>query len=96
MDDVRLRQHELGFWELAVKPSPEELSDYYARTYYQNESGSFRKSYSDLERQVINLRIELRAAQIQALTGSSVAPPGSMLDVGCGEGFVINFFRSLG
>ncbi len=97
MDDARLRQHELGFWELAVKPSPEELSDYYARTYYQNESGSFRKSYSDLEMEVISLRIELRAAQVQALSSRGAPPPpGSMLDVGCGEGFVIKHFHSLG
>lgn len=94
MNDPRLRQHELGFWEVANKPSPEVLADYYAQSYYQNETGNFRKSYSAVELEVIGLRITQRAAQISALTG--VKEPGRMLDVGCGEGFAISYFRSLG
>lgn len=94
MDDPRLRQHELGFWEVADKPSPEVLADYYAQTYYQNEASNYRKSYSTLELEVIGLRIAQRAAQVRALTG--VKQEGSMLDVGCGEGFVISYFRSQG
>lgn len=94
MDDPRLRQHALGFWEVVDKPSPEVLADYYSQTYYQNEVSNYRKSYSTLELEVIGLRIAQRAAQIYALTG--VKQPGSMLDVGCGEGFVISYFRSQG
>lgn len=94
MQDARLRRHALGFWELANKPSPQELAAYYANTYYQNQSSSYRKSYSALETGVIDLRIALRAAQVTTLTGHT--NPGSMLDVGCGEGFVIRHFRSLG
>lgn len=93
-DDRRLRRNPLGFWELAQKPQPQELAAYYASTYYQNQSANYRKSYSALETEVINLRIALRAAQVAALTGRT--SPGSMLDVGCGEGFVIRHFRSLG
>jgi 2-polyprenyl-3-methyl-5-hydroxy-6-metoxy-1,4-benzoquinol methylase len=94
MQGTRIRRHGLGFWELANKPSAQELATYYEETYYQNETANYRKSYSALETEVIELRIALRAAQIGTLRGSS--SPGSMLDVGCGEGFVIRYFRSLG
>ncbi len=94
MQDARLRRHALGFWELAHKPSPQELAAYYEKTYFQSETANYRKSYSPLETEVINLRVALRAAQVTALTGHN--SPGSMLDVGCGEGFVIRHFLSLG
>lgn len=51
--DARLRRHELGFWELVNKPTKEELADYYAKNYYQNESANYRKTYSELETEVI-------------------------------------------
>lgn len=94
MQDARLRRHELGFWELANKPNPQELAAYYEKNYFQNETANYRKNYSAQETEVINLRIALRAAQVAALTGRT--SPGSMLDVGCGEGFVIRHFHSLG
>lgn len=94
MQDARLKRHALGFWQLSRKPTPEELTAYYANTYYQNQASNYRKKYSDLEAQVIELRISLRTAQVGALTGRT--EPGRLLDVGCGEGFVIRHFRSLG
>ena len=94
MADPRLRQHELGFMQLADKPSPQELADYYEKTYFQNETSNYRKAYSALEKEVITLRVSQRAAQVMALTNRTI--PGSILDVGCGEGFVIKHFHSLG
>lgn len=94
MKDSRLKRHELGFLELSEKPSPQSLAAYYEKTYYQNESSSYRKSYSTLETEVIGLRIAQRASQARALLGSDFC--GRMLDVGCGEGFVLSHFRSLG
>ena len=94
MNDPRLRQHSLGFRELAEKPSPEALADYYARNYYQNESGNYRKDYTQLELEVIALRVAQRGARICALMGRDA--PGTLLDVGCGEGFVISHFSKRG
>ena len=94
MQDPRLRRHNLGFWELAQKPRTTELAAYYEKNYFQNEMASYSKSYSELETQVINLRISLRAAQVAEITGRDT--PGSMLDVGCGEGFVLRHFSLLG
>ncbi|WP_239077730.1 bifunctional 2-polyprenyl-6-hydroxyphenol methylase/3-demethylubiquinol 3-O-methyltransferase UbiG [Pseudomonas sp. 008] len=95
MNDPRLRRHELGFLEVVDRPTPEALHEYYAQTYFQKEaSDSYRKSYSVEELEVIELRIAQRAGQAQMLLGDD--QPGSLLDVGCGEGFVLKFFEQIG
>lgn len=94
MNDQRLQGHKLGYLELAEKPSAQVLSAYYEKTYFQNESANYRKRYSTLEIEIIRLRITQRAAMVHSLTGPKA--PGRMLDVGCGEGFVISHYSSLG
>lgn len=93
-NDPRLKMHELGFLELREKPSLKELGDYYEEKYYQNESAGYRKSYSELEANVINLRVMQRAAMARSFMGST--SNGRILDVGCGEGFALSHFHALG
>jgi len=92
--DPRLRRHPLGFLEAVDRPTPEELGAYYAETYYQAGQGSFRRSYSDEELHVIRLRVRQRAARAITLLGHD--RPGRLLDVGCGEGFVLAEFARIG
>ncbi len=90
--DKRLTQHPLGFWTLAEKPSPEELKDYYAHKYYQQACGSYELQYGDDERAYFRAKLAQRHAVLQR-----VSPEGcSMLDVGCGEGFALAYFRDQG
>jgi len=85
--DPRLRRHPLGFLEVIDRPTPEALASYYAQNYYQAERSNYRKSYPPHELAVIEMRIAQRLACVQALRGAR--PPGRLLDVGCGEGFVL-------
>lgn len=94
MNDPRLKRHALGFLEVADRPSEAELADYYAKTYYQQEKGSFRKAYPPEELDVIALRIAQRSARALELLGRDT--PGRLLDVGCGEGFVVAAFAQRG
>lgn len=94
MNDPRLRPHPLGFLEVVERPTPEQLAEYYAENYFQNEAGNFRKSYPPKELEVIRLRIAHRAEHARALLGHE--KPGRLLDVGCGEGFVLDIFHRLG
>ncbi len=95
MNDPRLRRHEFGFLEVVDRPTSEALSEYYAQAYFQNAaSSSFRRSYSEEELEVIELRIAQKALQARTLLSDDQS--GSLLDVGCGEGFVLKFFDRLG
>ena len=94
MIDPRLRRHPLGFLEVVDRPTPDQLAAYYADAYYQAERGGFRRSYPDEERGVIDLRIRQRAARAMELLGRN--RPGKLLDVGCGEGFVLAEFSRQG
>ncbi|MEX1153173.1 class I SAM-dependent methyltransferase [Parvibaculum sp.] len=94
MNDSRLRRHRLGFLEAAEKPTPEELQRYYAEQYYQAERGNYRKSYPQAERDYLNLKIAQKAALVMELRAGQ--GPGTMLDVGCGEGFALAWFQERG
>ncbi|MEQ9609721.1 MAG: class I SAM-dependent methyltransferase, partial [Kiloniellaceae bacterium] len=94
MNDPRLKRHALGFLEVAERPSEAELADYYAKTYYQEEKSGFRKAYPPQELAVIEQRIAQRGARALELLGRDA--PGSLLDVGCGEGFVVAAFAQQG
>lgn len=92
--DPRLRRHPLGFLEVIDRPTPNDLGAYYADAYYQAGQGSFRRSYPDEELHVIRLRVQQRAVRAIALLGHD--RPGRLLDVGCGEGFVLAEFARRG
>ncbi|GGE00164.1 class I SAM-dependent methyltransferase [Rhizobium anhuiense] len=94
MTDPRLRRHPFGFLEVVDRPSPEALAAYYTETYYQTERSSYRREYLPEELHAIRLRITQRAAKAQSILGDSRR--GRLLDVGCGEGFVMAEFASRG
>ena len=42
-DTLRLNEH--GFYEIKQKPTPNELRDYYARRYYQENLTTYQAAY---------------------------------------------------
>ena len=92
-DDSRLCRDPVGFLRLANPPSVDELRDFYSKKYFQTEQGNYQKSYTADELKYINLKIEQKAYRINELReGVS----GRLLDVGCGEGFVLSWFGAKG
>ncbi len=86
-----------GYYEVQSKPSPQELSEYYARKYYQQGHGHYASAYSDSERAYYLSKVALKALAVEALLPPR--EPGSapgLLDVGCGEGFTLEHFRKAG
>ena len=100
-----LRLNEFGFYEIKTKPSPEELREYYAQRYYQENLTTYQAEYPPEELEHINGKLRLRhwvLAQLrragQPNGGVHQEEPGarSLLDIGCGEGWALAYFQRLG
>lgn len=91
--NVNLKVHPLGFLQVDPLPSQAELNEYYEKRYYQDTTSStYQASYSDDELQYINNKIAQKAKILLKSSGTT----GRLLDVGCGEGFVLAYFAKLG
>lgn len=92
--DNRLSRNHLGFLEVIEKPTSVELQAHYANHYFQKQSSStYKASYAPDELNRIRERAELRRIAATRLTGVDTS---SMLDVGCGEGWVLGAFSDAG
>ena len=90
----KLQKHKLGYYEIKKKPTLAELQDYYAKKYYQESSSkSYKLNYTKDEIEYFRIRNEryyLAAKNIRKID------KGNYLDVGCGEGFGLKFFKERG
>ena len=92
--DERLTRHDLGFLEVREKPTVEELETFYAERYYQEERGNYRQEYPADELAYMDYKIAQKHHLIQQ--AGYAKPCASLLDVGCGEGFVMKWFHDKG
>jgi 2-polyprenyl-3-methyl-5-hydroxy-6-metoxy-1,4-benzoquinol methylase len=92
-----LHLNEYGFYEVSHKPTPAELSEYYAQRYYQEGLTTYQASYPPEELEHIEGKLKLRHWVLEQLrqTASTAAQP-SFLDIGCGEGWALAFFQQQG
>ncbi len=81
-----------GYWEVEPKPSVEELRQYYEDKYYQNESAAYSHSYSEEEIEYFNTKIGQKDFTLSHILNSTQNQ--SLLDIGCGEGFTLEYFIS--
>jgi 2-polyprenyl-3-methyl-5-hydroxy-6-metoxy-1,4-benzoquinol methylase len=97
-----------GYKVFREPPNQIELDSYYAENYYQNpvKSFTYQIDYSTEENLERSLKIQLlyefiRSHLSESLESSSNNSSASIqrkkfLDVGCGEGFVLKFFKDSG
>lgn len=77
-----------GYVTTTPQPTPEQLSRFYAETYYQApQSSTYQVSYDELELNYKKMKCD---ALMQALSGYCQEEGSSFLDIGAGEGFLLN------
>ena len=88
-----------GYYELRRQNSKEERDANFEKNYFQNYSGTTyeKTEYPQEELRFFNNQIEERAYVIeQNLAKMGVGEEYSILDIGCGEGFLLQFFHDRG
>ena len=88
-----LKKHALGYYEIHPKPSHRELSEHYAKKYYQENRGSYAHTYSEEE---IRYFIVSGEIALRTIRRYKVPTNQSLLDLGCGEGFFAKVFHKEG
>ena len=96
-----LRLNEYGFYEVRCKPTPTELSEYYAQRYYQEGLTTYQAIYPPEELEHIDGKLRLKYWILEQLRnlGPSATAAGrkpAFLDIGCGEGWALAFFDKQG
>jgi len=95
--DTKLQKNRLGFYEIIDKPTVEELQAYYAKKYFQDAKGSYELKYTKDELKYFQIKLEQRYAALQDIQSKlDIFNPGSFLDVGCGEGYAMAYFKEQG
>lgn len=86
--------HRLGFRQIEPTPSREELAAFYRDKYFQQDHGTYQKTYDPLDVRHRENRFRLRQAAIDALPDAGERR--TFLDVGCGEGWALRWFSDHG
>lgn len=90
----RLRKTKWGFYQYAPLPSEEELQEYYESKYYQEGCGSYEVNYAPEEIAYFKLKASLIYREVVRI--SKVTDKKTLLDIGCGEGWVMDRFNQSG
>src|SRR5688500_15919870 len=81
-------KHQEGWVFASPRPSREELQAFYADLYYQSvQSATYQESYGELDLRHKALRCDVL---LQALCERGLGAPAAFLDVGAGEGFLMD------
>jgi len=91
---MKVTLNKYGFYSLVDKPSSLELKDYYEKKYYQNATNNYEQYYSEAEILYFKNKIAQKFHVISGYIGPR--DNGDFLDIGCGEGWALQFFKEKG
>lgn len=85
---------EYGYYEIQPKPSEEELRVYYEKKYYQDEHATYERHYEPEELNYFYNKIAQKDFVVGQIIQSNNTK--SLLDIGCGEGFTLDYYNKKG
>ena len=91
---IKIIKNKWGFYQCDPLPSAKELQEFYEKKYYQEGCGSYEIAYSEEEIAYFKLKASLIYRETANL--SHVSEGKTLLDVGCGEGWVMDKFFQAG
>ena len=91
-----IQSHPFGYHELKDKPAKPDLKAYYEQRYYQNSVRTHRPSYSPQELLFRENKCVQKRMLVENIWGQQKPAEPSLLDVGAGEGFVMDHFDRAG
>ncbi|MFM9951275.1 MAG: class I SAM-dependent methyltransferase [Saprospiraceae bacterium] len=94
MNNIEVKLNEFGFYEIISKPTEKELEEYYNEKYYQLGLGSYNLEYSQDELIHIKNKIEEKLYIVSKFI--SLDSTTTVLDIGCGEGWVLSYLKEKG
>lgn len=88
-----VEKNKFGFYSVIEKPNTKELEEYYNKKYYQSAQGSYELNYSDEE---ITFFLNKINEKVHVISKFKKVQPGiNVIDIGCGEGWVLRYFNQL-
>jgi 2-polyprenyl-3-methyl-5-hydroxy-6-metoxy-1,4-benzoquinol methylase len=94
MKQKKVIKNRWGFYQYDPLPSEKELQEYYEKKYYQEGCGSYEIAYSEEEIAYFKLKASLIYRETVKLSNDAAGK--TLLDVGCGEGWIMDKFFQTG
>ena len=91
---MQVKINKYGYYSVENLPSQKELEEYYEKKYYQEAKGSYELEYDEAEINYFNNKIAERYFILEK--NLNQGSQKSFLDVGCGEGWALSFFKEKG
>ncbi len=96
VNEKKIEKTQYGYYTSVYKYSEEELSNFYEKKYYQNDTATYSHQYSEEEIKYFFLEAKEIEFVIQKIKNIPSCKGMKHIDLGCGEGFLVQGLLNLG